>query len=45
MLYQAVEVNPDPGGDPIELEVACDVEKVDDATPILTSVSKWVETP
>ena len=43
MLYQAVEVNPDPGGDPIELEVACDVEKVDNATPILTSVSKWVE--
>jgi hypothetical protein len=43
VLYQAVEVNPDPGGDPIELEVACDVEKQDDATPILTSTSKWIE--
>lgn len=43
VMYQAVEVNPDPGGDPIELEVACDVEKVDDATPILTSTSNWIE--
>lgn len=39
VLYQAIEVNPDPGGDPIEIDLACDVEKKDAATPIITIVS------
>ena len=45
MLYRAVEVNPDPGGDPIELEIECDVEKIDDVTPIMTITQQWTEAP
>jgi hypothetical protein len=43
VTYQALEVAPDPGGEPIELEVACDVEKKDAATPIVEVESKWKE--
>jgi len=45
VLYQAIEVNPDPGGDPIEIDLACDVEKPDAATDILTVTSKWQDAP
>jgi hypothetical protein len=45
VLYQAIEVNPDPGGDPIEIDLACDVEKKDQATPIITIVDAWDATP
>lgn len=40
VTYAGVPVQPDPGGDPIEIELACEVEKPSGATPIITVVSK-----
>jgi hypothetical protein len=36
VVYEAVEVQPDPSGDPIELAVTCAVEKPPAPTPICT---------
>lgn len=40
VAFAAVPVNPDPGGDPLEVEVATVVEKPTGATPIVTLVVK-----
>lgn len=44
VVYSAEEVQPDPGGDPIELDIACDVEKPA-AAPIITITTKWKTGP
>lgn len=40
LSYAAIPVNPDPGGDPIEVEVSTTVEKPAGATPIVTITTK-----
>lgn len=40
VTYAGVPVQPDPGGDPIEIELSCNVEKPSGVTAIITAVSK-----
>ena len=40
ITYAAIPVNPDPGGDPLEVEVSTSVEKPSGATPIVTVTVK-----